>query len=155
ASALTAPRDAAPVEMPMEDAEASPRRHPIRTALILVVLAALLGGALWGGWSYTQSRYYVGGTDDGTIAIFQGIPGTIAGFALSPPTSLTDPSIEPPPPPAQHTAGAAIGADTEADARRQLQNLLDPSGKNVLPYCPPRTNATTPAASPGTSASPS
>ena len=66
-----------------EDADAGPKRHPIRTTLILVVLAGLLGGGLWFGWRYTQSKYYVGVTDDGTVAVFQGIPGAIAGFNLS------------------------------------------------------------------------
>src|SRR6185369_10528251 len=83
ASALTVPRDAAPAEAGVDEADTPPRRHPVRTAVILVILVALLGGGLWGGWRYTQSKYYVGVTPDGTIAVFQGIPGTIAGFDLS------------------------------------------------------------------------
>src|SRR5215831_5701082 len=70
ASALTQPREVVPAEEETEEAEAGPRRHPIRTALILVILVALLGGGLWGGWRYTQSKYYVGVTPDGTIAVF-------------------------------------------------------------------------------------
>jgi PPM family protein phosphatase len=151
ASALTVPREPAPPESPTDDADAGPRRHPIRTALILVVLAALLGGALWGGWSYTQSRYYVGVTDDGTIAVFKGIPGTIAGFDLSTVDYLSDTGIEDLTPAAQETVKAGIGASSQADALKQLRNLLDPSGKNVLPYCPPRVTVTTPppSSSPG------
>jgi len=83
ASALTQPREVVPPETETEEAEVGPRRHPVRTAVILVILVALLGGGLWGGWRYTQSKYYVGVTPDGTIAVFQGIPGTIAGFDLS------------------------------------------------------------------------
>ena len=56
----------------------------MRTALILRGAAsALLGGGLWAGWKYTQSQYYVGVTDDGQVAVFQGVPGQIAGFDLS------------------------------------------------------------------------
>ena len=57
ASALTRPRDAAPADGGRgRRRRPAPRRHPVRTALILVVLAALLGGGLWGGWRYTQSQ---------------------------------------------------------------------------------------------------
>ena len=76
ASALTQPREAAPAGPDAgRTPTAGPKRHPIRTTLILVVLAGLLGGGLWFGWRYTQSKYYVGVTDDGTVAVFQGIPG--------------------------------------------------------------------------------
>src|SRR5690349_8167435 len=69
ASALSAPRDPAqdePASARDEDSD-RPRRHPVRTGAILVVIAALLAGALWYGWRYTQSRYYVGVTDSGTV----------------------------------------------------------------------------------------
>ncbi len=38
---------------------------------------------LWGGWTWTQRQYYVGATPDGMVAVFQGIPGQIAGLHLS------------------------------------------------------------------------
>lgn len=151
ASALTAPRDAVPEETPSEDADSGPRRHPVRTALILVVLAGLLAGALWGGWRYTQSRYYVGVADDGTIAVFQGIPGAIAGFELSTVDYLSSTSIDDLTPAAQDRVRSGIGAPSQEDALKQLQSLLDPSGRNVLPYCPPRVTVT---ASPSPSPSP-
>src|SRR5205814_1485599 len=59
------------------------RRHPLRTVLILVVLLGLLGGGLWYAWSVTQSRFYIGATDDGNVAIFKGVPGKIAWVDLS------------------------------------------------------------------------
>src|SRR5262245_42263657 len=54
ASALTQPRDPAPLDGDGEDSEGSPRRHPLRTVLILVLLVGLVGGGLFGGWKYTQ-----------------------------------------------------------------------------------------------------
>ena len=75
---------------------------------------ALLGGGLWVGWRYTQSQYYVGVTDDGTVAVFQGIPGQIAGLDLStvnyeqPGTSLDDLT-----PVAQEQGRQGIQADSE------------------------------------------
>jgi PPM family protein phosphatase len=161
ASALTQPRDAAPPAgsgngAGRESDLDGPRRHPIRTALILVVLAGLLGGGLWVGWRYTQSRYYVGVTDDGTVAVFQGIPGKIAGFDLSTIDFTSQTKIDDLTPVAQKQVREGIPSSSEAEARAQLQNLLDPSNHNVLPICPTPTPSGTssPTAGPKTSASP-
>src|SRR5947208_8760194 len=50
ASARPAPRSAVP-EPPEEEAAERPRRHPVRTAVLLIVLLGLLGGGTWGGWN--------------------------------------------------------------------------------------------------------
>jgi serine/threonine protein phosphatase PrpC len=89
ASALT-PRP--PTEDADEDAEPSgdPKRHHGRTLLLLGILVVLLAGGLWYGWSYTQSRYYVGVNDADKVAIYQGVPGKIVGFKLSSVYKTTD-----------------------------------------------------------------
>jgi PPM family protein phosphatase len=150
ASALTQPRDAAPAASTgnggsgRETDADGPRRHPVRTALILVVLAGVLGGGLWLGWRYTQSRYYVGVTEDGRVAVFQGIPGKIAGFDLSTIDFTSQTRIDDLTPVAQKQVREGIPSASEAEARAQLQNLLDPSNHNVLPVCPtPTPSATT------------
>jgi protein phosphatase len=56
---------------------------------VLVVLA----GGLWYGWSYTQSRYYVGVDDANQVAIYQGVPGKIVGLRLSSVYRTTDLSL--------------------------------------------------------------
>jgi protein phosphatase len=150
ASALTQPRDAAPPAGGAEDSDGAPRRHPVRTALILVVLAGLLAGGLFGGWKYTQSKYYVGVTDDGKIAVFQGIPGAIAGFELSTVDYQSSTTIDDLTPAAQDKVKMGISAESQSEARAQLNALLDPNGKNVLPYCSVRaTRSAEPTASPG------
>jgi protein phosphatase len=148
ASALTQPRDASPAAAAADDLDSGPRRHPVRTTLILVVLAALVGGGLWLGWRFTQSKYYVGATEDGTIAIFQGIPGKIAGFDLSTVDYVTDVNVNELTPVAQERVKEGIGAETREEAEQQLETLLDPSSRNVLPFCPTPTPTPTPVVSP-------
>src|SRR5262245_37098320 len=144
ASALTQPREVVPPETDTEEAETGPRRHPVRTALILVILVALLGGGLWAGWRYTQSKYYVGVTPDGTIAVFQGIPGTIAGFDLSTVNYLRNTRLDDLTPVAQDKVKEGIPAGSQQEARAQLDNLAQ---LYVLPLCPTPTPSTSPTAS--------
>src|SRR6476660_5124538 len=85
AQQYAAPRPPAP-EPPPGDADVDndrPKRRPFLTAGLLVVLLGLLGGGLWYGWNYTQQQYYVGATDKGTVAIFRGVQGDVAGLHLS------------------------------------------------------------------------
>jgi protein phosphatase len=51
------------------------------TALFLV-LALISGGALWGIYSYIQTRYYLG-VENGNVAIYQGIKESFGGFGFS------------------------------------------------------------------------
>jgi protein phosphatase len=141
ASALTQPREAVPAnggaDASARDSDPDrPRRHPIRTAFVLVILAGLLGGGLWLGWRYTQSKYYVGVTDDGTVAVFQGIPGKIAGFDLSTVDYLSTTKIGELTPVARAKVQEGIPSASQAEAREQLANLVDPNSKNMLPFCP-------------------
>jgi protein phosphatase len=156
ASALTQPRDAAPASGGNggggEADHDRPKRHPVRTAFILIILVGLLGGGLWLGWRYTQSKYYVGVTDDGTVAVFQGIPGKIAGFDLSTIDQTSNTKIDELTPVAQQKVREGIPSSSEAEAMQQLANLLDPNNRNVLPICPTPTPAVT--ASPRASSSP-
>jgi protein phosphatase len=152
ASALTRPRDAAP---PAGHAEsrARRRRHPVRTSVILVLLAAIVGVGVWGGWLYTQSKYYVGVTEDGRIAVFQGIPSQIAGFQLSTVVYRTDVSIDSLTPASQDTVRSTILKDSRSEAMAALNGLLDPNARNVIPTCVTITIRPTPSPTTSPSAS--
>ncbi len=152
ASALTRPRNAEPAPGVADDADSRPRRHPVRTLLILLVLAAVLGGGVWGGWRYTQTKYYVGVTDDGRIAVFQGIPAKVGGFELSEVVYRSNVSIDSLTPASQESIRATIPKNSQAEAMAALNDLLDPDAGNVVPVCVTITLYPTPSASPSPSA---
>jgi len=131
------------------DEEDRPRRHPVRTGVLLLVLLAVFGGAVWYGWSVTQRQYYVGVTEDGVVAVFRGVPGEIAGFSLSEVQERSGTRIEDLTTVTQDTVRQGIHADNEADARAKLAELTsnDPANPHKLPLC-------SPSPSPGASASP-
>ncbi|MEO3926329.1 PP2C family serine/threonine-protein phosphatase [Micromonosporaceae bacterium B7E4] len=155
ASALSPPRPASPEPTETEpagddDESERPRRHPLRTAVIVVALLGVVGAGLWFGWDYTQRQYYVGATDDGQLAVFQGVPGRIAGLDLSnvhatSPTKLDDLTDA-----AQEQVKQGIQADDEPDAERRLAELTneDPGNPNLKPLCQP-------SATPGPTPTPS
>src|SRR5512142_2417613 len=132
ASALSPPRPAAPEPPGPEDEPERPKHHPVRTSILLVALLGLLGGGLWFGWNWSQSQYYVGATSDGNVAVFQGVPGQIAGVRLSRVHEVSTMSVEDLTKVAQDRVRAGIPADNEADARHKLAELTNPSNGNVL-----------------------
>ncbi|WDZ86084.1 PP2C family protein-serine/threonine phosphatase [Micromonospora cathayae] len=170
ASALSAPRPPAPEEPAANrDDEPERRRHrPVRTAALLVLLLALLGGGLYAGYSYTQRQYYVGATENGQLAVFQGVPGQIAGLDLSNVHSTSAAQLDDLTLAAQERVKQGIQAKSQSDATRRLAELTDddPANPNLKPICPPSPTATpapttvapTPgvtAASPGANGTPS
>ncbi|SCE86295.1 protein phosphatase [Micromonospora coriariae] len=138
ASALSAPRPAAPEEPPAADDEQEPKRRPVRATAMALALLVILGGGLFAGWTYTQRQYYVGATEEGQVAVFRGIQGQIAGMDLSTVhrtsgTRLDDLTVA-----AQDTVKVGIRAKSEPDAERQLAELTSdtPSNPNLKPLCP-------------------
>jgi PPM family protein phosphatase len=159
-AALSAPRPAAPddedatagslVSASRRDDDERARRHPVRTVLILVVLLGLLSGGLWYAWSVTQSRFYIGATDDGNVAIFKGVPGKIAWLDLSKEFYTSNLRLDDLTPSAQDDVKQGIEFDNAEDARRSLATLTDPNSSARKSRC-----ASTPAGSAGGSLSPS
>jgi PPM family protein phosphatase len=153
ASALASPRPAAPDESADTDEEDErPRRHPVRTTLVLLVLLGLLGGGVWLGWRYTQSQYYVGATDDGVVAVFRGVPGQVAGLHLSSEQERSSTTLDELTKSAQDAVKEGIPATNASDARRKLTLLTsdDPTNSNKLPACqpPPSTEPSGPSQGP-------
>jgi protein phosphatase len=157
ASALSAPRPSVPEDPADDDDPDQPRRRPLRTAAMVVALLVILGGGLFGGWSYTQRQYYVGATEDGRVAVFRGVQGQIAGVNLSAvhstsPAKLDDLTLA-----AQEQVKQGIPAKNEPDAERRLAELIsdDPANPNLKPICPPSPTVTPSPTAAGPTATPS
>nr|MDT0662790.1 BofC C-terminal domain-containing protein [Micromonospora sp. DSM 115978] len=154
ASALAAPRPATPDQptppLSRDDDPERPRRRPVRTAILLVALLGLLGGGLWGGWNWTQRQYYVGATDDGQLAVFQGVPGQIAGVDLSSVHSTSSTELADLTAAAQEQVKQGIQAKDQPDAARRLAELTsdDPANPNLKPLCPPPLPTADPSGTP-------
>jgi serine/threonine protein phosphatase PrpC len=159
AAALQAPpRPAQPDTSAYEREEPGPKRHPVRTSVLLLLLVAVLGGGLWAGWRYTQDQYYVGATDGGQLAIFRGVPGQIAGLDLSSVNQTSAARLDDLTTVAQDRVKQGIQADSRPDAERRLAELTSdvPSNPNLKPVCTPSgaESSTPPSTTPSTLPSP-
>ncbi|MFC8171130.1 Stp1/IreP family PP2C-type Ser/Thr phosphatase [Streptomyces sp. NPDC057242] len=67
-----------------EDDFVKPRkgRKWLKRSFFLVLVLALLGGGLYGGWRWTQTQYFVGSKDQ-HVALYQGISQDLAWVSLS------------------------------------------------------------------------
>lgn len=157
ASALSPPRPPAPEMEIVEDAEPRPKRHPIRITITLILLLGVVGTGLWFAWNYSQSRYYIGATEAGQVAIFRGVPGHLAGFSLSQVSEVSHVRLDDLTSVAQDQVRKGIVADNEGDARDRLNELIrdDPSNANLLPVCPSPTPTVSPTPAPPPAIDPS
>ncbi|PSJ28717.1 Stp1/IreP family PP2C-type Ser/Thr phosphatase [Streptosporangium nondiastaticum] len=67
-----------------EDFVKEPRRGRwLKRTLILGVVLGVVAGGLYGGYSWTQTQYYVGAKDNNHVAVYQGINQDLAWVSLS------------------------------------------------------------------------
>ncbi|MFE0651518.1 Stp1/IreP family PP2C-type Ser/Thr phosphatase [Streptomyces sp. NPDC059534] len=57
-------------------------RKWLKRSFFLVLVLALVGGGLYGGWRWTQTQYFVGSKDQ-HVALYQGISQDLAWISLS------------------------------------------------------------------------
>ena len=104
------------------------RNWKLRGAALFIALAILSGASVWGIYSYTQSRYYLG-VQDGKIAIYQGIKESFAGFGFSHLYQQSTVEVATLPDFQQELLSRTISADSLADAKRKLKQITE-SAKN-------------------------
>lgn len=104
------------------DVSAPSRRWLKRLTMVLIVLAVLVGGGFAGARYLLQNSYFVGLTDEGTVAIYRGIPEEVLGFSLREEEEVTSVSIDDLPESQRDNLEAGVKADSLDDARTTAEN---------------------------------
>ena len=99
-----------------------------RGLALMLALAIVTGGSLWGVYSYIQTRYYLG-VQDGNVAIFQGIKESFGGIGFSSLYKESDLKVVDLPEFQQELILKSISAESLEDAEAKLSQILE-SSKN-------------------------
>jgi len=131
-----------PQDGPATYGPAPRRRRPLRTALVSLGVLVVLVGAGIGVYVWALGHWFVGVDGSGTaarVAVFRGLPASVAGLDLYRVDHGTDLAVDDLTPAARNRVRDRITADDQADARRILAALRD----ERLPVCPPPGQPTT------------
>ena len=98
------------------------RNWKLRGLLFFVILTTVAVGSIWGIYSYTQTRYYLG-VEDGKVAIYQGIKESFAGFGFSHLVEKSELDLVSLPDFQQDLLNRSVSADSLADAKEKLAQI--------------------------------
>ena len=98
------------------------RNWKLRGLLFFVILTTVAVGSIWGVYSYTQTRYYLG-VEDGKVAIYQGIKESFAGFGFSHLIEKSELDLVSLPDFQQDLLNRSVSADSLADAKEKLAQI--------------------------------
>ena len=101
----------------------SPRRRGWILPTILVVCVALLASVLWFGYTWTQTRYYVGVQDE-KVAVFQGVPQELGPLKLSHVIRTSQVPLDVLPDYWEQSLRSTIAADTQQEALNTLRQVI-------------------------------
>ncbi|WP_354181169.1 PP2C family serine/threonine-protein phosphatase [Arthrobacter sp. UYP6] len=139
-----------------EPQESKPRRRWVVPAF-LTLMILLLAAVLWVGYTWTQTRYYVGSSDS-NVAIYNGVSQSLGPIKLSSVTERTDIPVDSLP---EYQRDRVEGTIPAKDLLHAEQIVEDLRGTARVNSCGPSVSATPlqaegkPAPSPTASASPS
>jgi protein phosphatase len=100
------------------------RSWRLRGIALIVVLAILAAGSLWGVYSYVESRYYLG-VQNGKVAIYQGIKESFGGIGFSHLYLESEVSLSDLPDFQQDLILNSISADSLEDAKSKLEKISE------------------------------
>src|SRR5690606_32174326 len=122
--------------VPYEDEDFSeeepPRRSPWPALVVLMLLIALLGGLLWGGYTWSQRQFYVG-TDGTRVVLYQGLAQDLGPISLSQPLETTDIEIEDLPEITRQQVESTISAGDRGSADQIIDRLEQAADANRPP----------------------
>ena len=68
------------------------RKTKLSIALVLVLVAAIIAGAAWGTQTYLNTAAYLA-NDNGKVAVYRGVPGSVLGLSFSHLERTTDVTV--------------------------------------------------------------
>ena len=105
----------------------------------VALLVALLAGALWAGYAWSQRQYYVG--SDGThVVVYQGLSQDLGPISLSSEVEVTDVAMADLPEVTRQQVEATITA-ANRDAAEQIVGRLEQSAITDIPVDPQGTGS--------------
>lgn len=119
------------LEQLIEEDRRRARRRRIAWLVMLAVVIAAIVGAVALAYQWTQTHYYVGVADNGTVAIFQGVQQNIGPISLSHVEQTSQVEVENLPAYQRELVEATINAENLRDAHDildRLARLAEPSG---------------------------
>jgi len=103
------------------------RRRRIGWITGLALVLVLISGAVWLGYQWTQTRYFVGADED-TVVIYQGVQQNLGPISLSTPFEDTGIPLDSLSDFARATVEGTISASSLEDARRIVADISDLAG---------------------------
>ena len=111
----------------LDEFDGKVRSWKLRGLILFAIIAAIAGASIYGIYSYTQTRFYLG-VENGKIAIYQGIKESFAGFGFSKLYEESTIDVVTLPDFQQDLLDRTISADSLEDAREKLQQIIESVG---------------------------
>jgi protein phosphatase len=119
------PERDAPAPIEREPTPVPKRRSALRPVLSLLLIVAVLaiGGYIFFRYVIVANSYFVGATDDGAVAIYQGLPEDVVGLSFQEEQEVTEVRVKDLPEFLQEDVEDGITADSLEDAEQTVANL--------------------------------